>query len=69
MKRLITEKARSDAFLPTASIKNTALRHPNRAPIQRRLLIQVACSMLMVMVALLLSREGREGEEKAMHIP
>ena len=37
MKRLITEKARREAFRPTASIKNTALNDPNKAPRARRL--------------------------------
>ena len=32
MKRLITEKARSDAFRPTASIRNTADSDPKSAP-------------------------------------
>ena len=32
MKRLITEKAKSDAFRPTASIRNTAEREPKSAP-------------------------------------
>ena len=37
MKRLITEKARREALRPTASIRKTALRDPNKAPIARRL--------------------------------
>ena len=37
MKRLITEKASREAFRPMASIRKTALREPNRAPIHRRL--------------------------------
>ena len=32
MKRLMTEKARSEAFRPTASIRNTADSEPKRAP-------------------------------------
>ena len=32
MKRLITENASSDAFRPTASIRNTAEREPKSAP-------------------------------------
>ena len=32
MKRLMTEKASSDAFRPTASIRNTAESEPNNAP-------------------------------------
>ena len=37
MNKLITEKANRDAFLPIASMRNTALRDPNKAPIHRRL--------------------------------
>ena len=37
MKRLITEKARSEAFLPMASMRKTPLREPTKTPIQRRL--------------------------------
>ena len=69
MKRLMTEKASSEAFLPTASIRNTADSDPNNDPIHRRLLIQVAWSRLMLMLELLCSMQVREGEEKAMHIP
>ena len=34
---VITEKASSEAFLPIASIKKTALKDPNKAPTARRL--------------------------------
>ena len=34
MKRLMTEKARREAFLPTASIRKTADREPSMAPRQ-----------------------------------
>jgi hypothetical protein len=37
IKRDITEKASSEAFLPTASINHTADRDPNRAPRASRL--------------------------------
>ncbi len=37
IKRLMTEKARSAAFRPTASIRYTALREPSRAPRANRL--------------------------------
>jgi hypothetical protein len=42
MKRLITEKANRVAFLPTASMRKTALRDPNKAPRARRLPERVA---------------------------
>ena len=67
--KLITEKANRDAFLPMASMRKTALRDPNKAPMQRRLLIQVAWSKVMVKVELLLTKKGMVGELKPIHIP
>ena len=69
MNRLITEKANRDAFLPMASMRKTALRDPNKAPMQRRLLIQVAWSKVMVKVVLLLTKKGMVGELNPIHIP
>ena len=68
MKRLMTEKASSEAFLPTASIRNTADSDPNNDPIHRRLLIQVAWSRLMLMASCSMM-EGMAEEVKAMQIP
>ena len=68
MKRLMTEKASSEAFLPTASIRNTADSDPNNDPIHRRLLIQVASSRLMLMASCYMM-EGMAEEVKAMQIP
>ena len=42
MKRLITENASKEAFLPMASIRKTATIEPKRVPMHNRLLIQVA---------------------------
>ena len=46
MNRLMTEKASREAFLPTASIRKTALKEPNIAPRAKRLLIQEAWESL-----------------------
>ena len=48
MKSNMTEKASSEAFLPTASIRKTAEREPTMVPIQRREAIQAAWSSVMV---------------------
>ena len=69
MNRLITEKANREAFLPIASMRKTALRDPNKAPMHRRLLIQVAWSKVIVKVVLLLTRKGMVGELNPIHIP
>ena len=69
MNKLITENANRDAFLPMASMRKTALREPNKAPMHRRLLIQVAWSKEMVKVELLLTKKGMVGELNPIHIP
>ena len=67
IKRLITEKAKREAFLPTASIRKTALSEPNIAPKARRLLIQEACESLRWRAESIM--EGMADEVYAMQIP